>query len=248
MGFEETLRRHLPKTMRHWLGSLRRVVRRTWRRLLRPLDGYRFAVAVRELRRIAPALPDRRLAERLIRSWHNPAAAEPDYLLAVVEHARAARLPVLECGSGLTTVVLAVYSPQPVLSLESDAGWHRRIVADLRRSRLDSSGVRLAPLADYDGFTWYGSLPDDLPAQFGLVVCDGPPVRGRPGGRVGLLPVLGDRLSPSATVLVDSDMRGAEATALAVWRDQFGVEEIEIRGTASVLRAPPGATETSSLG
>lgn len=200
----------------------------------RPIKRRRLRAAVRSLQQTAPALPDRALAARLIAAWDNSAVADVDYLLTVIEHARDADGPILECGSGLTTITMAVYATQPVITLENDAGWHKRLSGEMAWLGLRGPRLVHAPLREFDGFAWYE--PPTLPAMAALVVCDGPPRRGKPGGRVGLFPVLADQLADDVTVLVDTDMQIAERDALDVWEHQYGVRPAGRQGDTLILR------------
>lgn len=181
--------------------------------------GPAFAAFVDHLRNDAAIDPD--ALAKLAEAWGNPYSADVSYLEAVVRHARAAKKPILECGSGLTTLVLAAATPPgfPVFSLENDQRWHGRVTRVLRDGG-HTPTVLHAPLTDYSYGRWY-RVPSELPEAFGLVVCDGPP--GDEASRGALLPVLRDRLS-GAIVLVDDTDRPVESSFLSAWREDFDVE------------------------
>lgn len=150
--------------------------------------------------------------------WGNESfSASPAYLDAVVEAALDADGPILECGSGLTTLVLATIRRRTgasIWALEDDPEWVRKVRAALHRHRL-AANVFLAPLRDYGDFDWYEVAPSRLP-KFSLVVCDGPMGSTR-GGRLGLLPVLGDRLGSGCVILLDDAGRPDERQVLKEW-------------------------------
>jgi Methyltransferase domain len=154
----------------------------------------------------------------LVEGWDDKRwGAGAEYLDAVAAAAVAEQGPILECGSGLTTLVLAAVAEQtgsPVLSLEHDAHCFDVLQARLRPLRLGAD-VMLTPLRDYGEFDWYDVEPSRLPT-FSFVVCDGPPKRTR-GGRFGLLPVLGDRLAPGCVILLDDAARPEEREVLSRW-------------------------------
>jgi hypothetical protein len=164
--------------------------------------------------------------ERLRRAWVNPGyEAELDYLELLCEYAAFARAPVLECGSGLTTVLLALTAGRrglQIWSLEHDAGWYRATSLVLRRFRLDGIRLCYAPLVRHDQYVWYDAPLSLMPPRFGLVVCDGPP-GSTPGGRSGLMPVIGERLK-GATILVDDAERPSEQAMLASWSRWWAAE------------------------
>jgi Methyltransferase domain len=164
-----------------------------------------------------------------------------EYLDAIGTAATEEQGPILECGSGLTTLVLAAvaqHTRSPVWTLEHDVGCFRRVESRLGRLRLGAN-VRHTPLRDYGDFDWYDVEPSALPT-FALVVCDGPPKRTR-GGRFGLMPVLGDRLAGGCVILLDDAVRLEEREVLARWASDRPLR-YEVRGTerpyAAVELAP----------
>jgi hypothetical protein len=201
--------------------SLRAVLRRKHRAVV--LRG-----ALRKLRR-EPRGSDQVWRE-LVYGWGNAGfSSEPEYLDAVAAGAAATSGAILECGSGLTTLVLATIAAderRAVWSLEADPNWCRTIRLALRRLGL-SADLRLAPLRDYGDFDWYDVEALELPV-FSLVVCDGPAGRTR-GGRFGLVPVLGDRLGVGCTILLDDAERPGEREVLRRWDAETGLR-YELRG------------------
>jgi hypothetical protein len=124
-----------------------------------------------------------------------------------------------------------------IWSLEHDPEWFRVTELELRRFGLEAN-LRLTPLRDYGTFDWYDVERSDLPT-FSLVICDGPPGSTR-GGRYGLLPVLGERLAPGCTILLDDAGRPDEREALQGWQSRASVS-YETRGDErpfAVVRLP----------
>ena len=122
--------------------------------------------------------PGRVFAE-LAYGWGNEAwSATSDYLEACLKHAMEARRPILECGSGLTTIVLGRLAEAigtTVCSLEHEAHWAARVQRVLDQRRIRAANVVVTPLRSYGDFDWYDIDPTAIPDSFGLVVCDGPP-------------------------------------------------------------------------
>ena len=85
------------------------------------------------------------------------------------------------------------------------------------------------PLVEYGEFVWYDPPLAQMPDEFSLVICDGPPGTTK-GGRYGLLPVLGDRLRAGATILLDDAGRPAEAELIRRWENEVRFKT-EIRGS-----------------
>ncbi len=177
-----------------------------------------------------PALADAEdgafLAE-LVRAWGNEGwSALHEYARAVVSEARAATGPILECGSGLTTLILgATASPraQHIISLENSPEWGARTRRHLRLAGLHRVRLHVAPLRSHGESDWYDVPVRGLPPAFHLVVCDGPPGTTR-GGRAGLLPAMRGRLAPGCVILLDDAGREHERELGIRWRDELGAE------------------------
>jgi hypothetical protein len=184
--------------------------------------------AIEKIRRLPKdVVPSRELLSELMAGWGNEGyAANLDYLEEVAKRAVSAAGPVLECGSGATTILLGVLCAKreiEVWSLEHSPEWRARIVELLERSGISGSGVCSAPLVEYGEFDWYDPPLAKLPKNFALVICDGPPGSTK-GGRYGLLPVMNDRLGSGSYVLVDDAGRPAEAEMIARWEREFQFE------------------------
>ncbi len=191
--------------------------------------------AVRRLRALPPGeIPSRELILSLRTAWENPGyAGDIDYLVEIARQAGATTGPILECGSGLSTILLSAVAGRrgvAVWSLEHDPAWRKRTA--LAQRLVGSVGTRLclAPLRDYGNFSWYDPPVAEMPDGFTLVVCDGPPET-TPGGRYGLIPVMGRKLAPRSLVLVDDAMRASEVAMLERWKSEWGAA-IELRRPA----------------
>jgi hypothetical protein len=136
----------------------------------------------------------------LFRLWRNPFAAGPSMLATCYDLARELGGPVLETGTGLTTLVMAAAGVE-VHSLEHDLDWAKKTTSFLTRYGMTNVKVHYAPLMPHPGGTWY-TVPPDLPAAFSIVVNDGPPRR---FGRDGLHLFLGDRIKDAVWVADDMD-------------------------------------------
>ncbi len=133
------------------------------------------------------------------------------------------RRTLVECGSGVSTVVLArllrARGAGSLVALEHDGGW-AALVADLlaREGLGDVARVVHAPLEGDP--TWYAAAAvDALPEGIDLLVVDGPPAD-RPGmgqARQPALERLGPKLAPGATVVLDDVGRPGEQEVLARW-------------------------------
>lgn len=164
--------------------------------------------------------PDRALP--VTRGW----AASPDllwYLYRTVRRRRP-RL-VLECGSGVSTLVLAyglrAVAAGRVVALEHDPRHAELTRALLREHGLSQWGqVRTAPLVDLSlaGQSWRWYDPAALPAgPVDLVFVDGPPGDTGPQARYPAVPLLRDRLAPDALVVLDDHHRSDEREVVQRW-------------------------------
>ena len=197
-------------------------VKRPLRRMHRSAN---LRLALRAFRRLADRtrLP-REVADRLHYGYGNEGwSASQDFLIGLVAAAWETTGPIVECGCGLSTLLLdhiAGRQGRTVISLEHDPAW-----AAIMRKRVGPHvQVVAAPLQSYDGFDWYA--PVSLPSGIGLVICDGPPSATK-GGRFGLLRRLRALLAPDCRILLDDCIRADERRILADWAHITG-------GTATI--------------
>jgi predicted O-methyltransferase YrrM len=152
-------------------------------------------------------VPDRKTIEDLFFASGNESyGADPEYLDEVVRRSATTSKPVLECGSGLTTILLGLFAGArgiPVFSLEHDPEWYEFTATLMRRHQIGQVQLLLSPLRSYGEFSWYDPPFDRIPKVFGTVVCDGPPKKTTPGDRYGLLPVMRDRLGSGSVIVLD---------------------------------------------
>lgn len=133
------------------------------------------------------------------------------------------RTRIVECGSGVSTVVvtrlLRERGTGSIVALEHDDRWANLVDELLRRENLGSvAGVLHAPLAGDP--PWYsGPSLDSLPNEIDLLVVDGPPADS-PGEEHRRAPALGffeSRLAEGATVILDDLRRPGEREVIARW-------------------------------
>ena len=172
-------------------------------------------------------IPNRQQLSELIAGWSNDGyVANLEYLEAVAKSSINTRGPVLECGSGATTILLGLLCGRrnvEVWSLENSVEWRERVIGALNSNGITGVRVCTAPLVGYGDFVWYDSPLAEMPKEFSLVICDGPPGATR-GGRYGLLPVMGNRLPAGSTILLDDAGRPGEAELIRKWEDEARFE------------------------
>ena len=186
--------------------------------------------------------PPRALLVEPAAAWGGSWPAGPKLLAAVAYHATRVDGPILECGSGLTTAVLAVLAAKtsrPVWTLEHLPHWGEQTQRVLGRLGCDSVVLHVVPLCNYGSFDWYDPPRDVMPNDFALVMCDGPPGRTR-GGRRGLLPFPGTCLDPGYVVLLDDPARPREACVVEAWSLRLAVpyRVYGVEKPFAVLRLP----------
>jgi hypothetical protein len=188
------------------------------------LQRFRIRRSVRAISRLKHGeLPSRGILQSLSLGWGNDGyAANLDYLEEVAKNAATTEGPILECGSGLTTLLLGMLAGRrgvAVRSLEHSPEWQRRISTVLTQNRIANVEVLSSPLRDYGGFSWYDPPLQKLPENFRLVVCDGPPGMTK-GGRYGLLPVFGGRLPQGTIIVLDDAGRPGEVELVNRWQHE----------------------------
>jgi len=163
-------------------------------------------------------------------------APSTDFVEACYLVARDAQGPIIECGSGLSTLALAMgakLSGQQVYCLEHDDGWHAATLNLLSSYGLDDVVIlKHAPLGEYvaDGvsFKWYsGSLWKPYQG-FSVAVVDGPP-RSKCGAREGFWRLYGDQLAQRCRVMIDDADDQAVANTALEHAAQLGLEVAQFR-------------------
>mgnify|MGYP006287419809 CR=1 FL=1 len=189
------------------------------------------------------------------RGW----AASPDFLNVlhdhVVDHEPGT---VVECGSGLSTLVVARAFQQRghgmLLSLDHDPRYAHRTSSMLQELGLEGwARVALAPLAPIRigerNWSWYDLSAVDLPESVDLIVVDGPPspLVG-PRGRYPVGAQLFGRLSDRGVVLLDDAARAGEKRVIEDLLREFPQLEAKDyaceKGCTGLARRATGAGES----
>lgn len=160
-----------------------------------------------------------------LRAFGNHWAAPADVLQMAVGLARKAELPIIEIGSGLSTVAIAAATSGKVWCLE-----HEQSYADTLETMVADAGVgnvTLVTTGIEDG--WYNLDGVDLPEKFAVAFVDGPPRKF--GNRMRFFDVLGDRCH---VILCDDANDPEYARKLTAWAASRG-REIKIDGRSAVI-------------
>ncbi|MDH3343077.1 MAG: class I SAM-dependent methyltransferase, partial [Gammaproteobacteria bacterium] len=173
-------------------------------------------------------------------------SAAPDFIDLIVDHALQTKPEVIvECSSGLTTLVLArccqINGRGGVISLENGEEYAEKTRQQLETFALDDyAQVLYSPLEkvaldqDYD---WYSleSLPE---VSIDMLVIDGPPGFIQKNSRYPALPLLFEKFSKKCSVFLDDAARDDEKELVAQWQAEFsGIEHeyLEFERGCSVL-------------
>lgn len=167
------------------------------------------------------------VSDRLLRvlsyGWGNRGfRARVEYLQRAIQFAMQSGDAILECGSGLSTLLVGYAAlrqgKRQYVALEHIEQWYARTKEGLVRLRVaDEVELQHRRLITYADCDWYEIDAALRARRFDLVLCDGPPSSTR-GGRVGLAQLFGDALSGDCEVLLDDAQRSGEKTTLKQWR------------------------------
>lgn len=127
----------------------------------------------------------------------NNYAADPGTLAVVTAIARKCQGPIIETGSGLSSVLMAAVTDQKVYSLEHLDNYASQTLNWAEEAGVSNLGICCAPLED----GWYTPEKFDLPGKFAFGFCDGPPRLY--GTRMKFFEVFGDR----CTLIVVDDFK-----------------------------------------
>ncbi|MDH5612476.1 MAG: class I SAM-dependent methyltransferase [Gammaproteobacteria bacterium] len=157
-------------------------------------------------------------------------SAAPDFIELIVEHCLQAKPGVIvECSSGLTTLVLArccqLNQRGQVISLENGEEYAEKTRQQLQAFGLETyAQVIHSPLEkvtlDSNEYDWYDLtlLPD---VSIEMLVIDGPPGFIQKNSRYPAMPLLFDQLAKQAMVFLDDAARDDEKELVAQWLKEY---------------------------
>jgi hypothetical protein len=182
--------------------------------------------------RIYPSqkLPAVSCSQNLIAGWDNEGfVADLDYADELARRATTTTGPILECGTGMTTIILGLLAGRrgvEIWSLENSSDWHHKISGTLKHYEIKAVRICLAPLRDYGGYSWYDPSLLELPKKFSLVVCD-------------LIPVMQAFIKSGTIILLDDADRSGEAEVIRSWQKMLTLDVAlhdQTRGQFAVIR------------
>lgn len=230
MSFAGWMKRLVPTRIKESIKEMRRR-----RRFGRAFERYRQLPAAAD--------PSSDAVAELVAAWGNEGfSALNDYIFAFIRHARQTPGSILECGSGLSTLLLGLEAERrgaKIWTLEHHPAWAERMRDEMRLWGIGAVEFCQAPLRPYGEFAWYDPPLDRMPSNFSLVICDGPP-GDTLGGRYGLLPIMRARMQPGCVILLDDFERAEEQAAAARWVAETGASLEQLGGQKpyALLRLP----------
>jgi hypothetical protein len=156
----------------------------------------------------------------------NNYAADAGTLALATGIARRAQGPIIETGSGLSSVLMALATEQTVFSLEHDRHYANQTMRWAAEAQTYNLGMCCEPLKGF----WYNLEPFDLPEKFAFGFCDGPPRMF--GTRMRFF----DVLAPRCSVILVDDIKTDNGFAIAVhrWAEANG-RSVTILGRCALL-------------
>ncbi|GAA4814614.1 class I SAM-dependent methyltransferase [Nocardioides caeni] len=147
---------------------------------------------------------------------------------------------VVECGSGVSTLWLALAArqhgiPTRIVALDHDREFAAKTRVTLARHGVaDHAEVRDAPLGPVTvgdrEWTWYDATALAGLEDIGLLFVDGPPTAVGEHARFPALPLLEDRLARRCSIVLDDMIRTDEQEVAQLWHDRHpDLERTDLR-------------------
>lgn len=158
------------------------------------------------------------------RAIGNHWGALEDVLMLCAVMGQKSQGPIIEAGSGLTSIVLAAASKKPVFCLEHDAKWAAELKDMAANAGVTNINVSLCQIRG----GWY-DVPKTIPSEFALGLNDGPPRA--LGNRMGFF----DRFGNADAIICDDADDLGYSEALTKWCSERG-RRIDFVERAAVIR------------
>lgn len=154
----------------------------------------------------------------------NPWGALEDVLTMCAITGKKADGPIIEAGSGLTSIILAASTRETVHCLEHDQRWANDMKSMAEEAGIGNIELHLCPIEN----GWY-RLPENLPNQYALGLNDGPPRT--KGSRMGFF----DRFGDTKTIICDDADDPGYGDALSKWCQERG-RRIDFVERSAIIR------------
>lgn len=171
-------------------------------------------------------IPSKQVIKKLIYSWGNQGfSAQTDYLETCIKYTLSTKGNIIECGSGLSTLVIgyiAKVQNRKMISFEHIDVWAKRVQENIDNFQLDNNTIYVRQLKNYGDFDWYDIANIDF-STYDLVICDAPPSNTN-GGRRGFIHLFKGKLEKNAIILVDDTIRKDEQQMIEEWKKILDIE------------------------
>jgi hypothetical protein len=138
---------------------------------------------------------------------------------------------IVEAGSGVSTILAAYCFEQLghgiLRSLEHLVEYANETKNMIRQHKLETVDAKIifSPLRQYEicgeDYLWYSMNKLDIPTQIDMLIVDGPPRLTGKLARYPILPLLYEKLSTSATILLDDANRLDESEIVDRWLHEY---------------------------
>lgn len=168
-------------------------------------------------------------------------SATPELALAIYQEIRNNQPDkVFELGSGISTVIASYGLEQngkgTITSLDHDSTYANKSRDLLKSHKVDAfAQIKICPLVPYEientTWHWYDLESLSFTEEINMLLIDGPPVKTNKNARFPALPLLIDKLSDHATIIVHDAHRPSERDILSRWITKFPEFSCEIKNT-----------------
>lgn len=199
-----------------WKGSVANYLRRA-----NGLQDVYIKESIEKIKKYKPSIKD---IIGLCQAWNNEWATPEAVLIALSMIARETRGNILECGSGLSTLIIAASTDKQIDVLEHDREYFDNTEKYIKMCGLDNVNLRFCNIKD----RWYESGLNG--EKYSMVYVDGPP---RDIGRDSFAVKTQHNLSKDCVVVADD----CDSRLIDIWRKtlkfeykQYGTERPFIMG------------------
>lgn len=180
-------------------------------------------------------LNDRETLAELSYGWGNEVwSASIDCLQDCVKYVEQSKLSILECGSGLSTIVIGLLAKEygkTVWSLEHIKSWYQQINKTLIKYKIDSVKLIYSPPVEHGDLLWYDAPLKSMPSEFSFVLIDGPAGTTRRCKR-NIFPIMKDRFASGCIIIYDDIPKIEDEDDIPGWMSKLNMSS-EIRGTVN---------------
>ena len=181
--------------------------------------------AYSQLEILITLINDLNITERLPKTRQY--AASPDYLYEINKVIKEKKPnTIFEIGSGVSTIISS-YSLKKngfgkIISLDHNEKYAEITRNEIQKHNLEKyANIIYSPLKNYKNFKWYDLSYVDNIDSIDMLVIDGPPIKIGRNARYPAIPLLLDKLSKNAVIILDDANRSNEKATIENWKKQY---------------------------